>query len=133
VHADPVDPHHPDGDVQALQHLGLVVGEHETGEHDRVHALAHWQHLEKALPALHVAEVVQQQVVAGLMQHALDSAQHLGEIPAMHERDDDADRCRTPARESRRERGRDVVQLSRGCQHPVPGRSGDIGQPAQRT
>ena len=66
----------------------------------------------KVVATLFVAEVVEQQVISGQAQRALDSVDHLGEEPAVDERDDDAHGGRAPAGQPGGERRGDVVELS---------------------
>ena len=68
-----------------------------------------------------VAEVVEQQVEAGLAQRRLDGVDHLGEEPAVDERHDHADGRGAPAGQPGGERRGDVVEFGGGVQHPVAG------------
>ena len=125
-------PEHPDRAAERAERGDLVVGEHQADHEHGVDPLAHRHDVEEPRAALLVAEVVEQQVEARLAQRGLDGVDHLGEEPAVDERDDHADRRGPAAGQPGGERRGDVVELRRGVQHPVAGGARDVRQPAQR-
>ena len=72
-------------------------------------------------------------VVPGLGEHCLGPGQHMGEVPAVEQRDGDGDRTRPACCEARRGRIGAVAQLGRDLLDPLACGHGHVGEAAQRT
>ncbi len=127
-----LQPEQADRAAQRFERRDLLVGQHEADDQHRVDPLAHRHHVEEPRSAGLVAEVVEQQVEAGLAQRGLDGVDDLGEEPAVDERDDDADRRGAPTGQPGGERRGDVVEICGRLDDPVPGAVRDVRQAAQR-
>jgi hypothetical protein len=121
-----VHPEHSDGHAQGVQHLGLCVGEHQAGDDERVHPLAHRHLGEEPVAAGGVAQVVQQQVERGVMKHGLDRTEDLGEVPTIDEGNHYADGCGAAAGQASRERRGYVVQFTSGGKDAIASGGSDV-------
>jgi hypothetical protein len=94
----------------AKQPQRLPVGRRERDREHPVDASASRQRAEQVPPLVGALDVVQDQLVALVRQHARDAAQPLDHRGGGEERRDDADRVRAARREGARGRARLVVE-----------------------
>jgi hypothetical protein len=132
VEARSGEPEQADRAAEREEGVGFAVRQDETRDEKRVNALAHPHHGEEALPTVRISEVVQQQIEAARVQLRLGAGEELPVVPAIDERNDNADGGRATARQPGSERRRDVVQLARGDEDAVAGRRRYVGKAAQR-
>ena len=118
-------------EVEGAQRQRVLVGEWHGQREDAVDPTGERHPLEEAVAVVRAAEVVEDDVVAGLAQDVGHAGDDGAEEPAGDERDDDRDGTGAARSEAGGLGRDDVGQLPRRVQHALAGLRSDLGLSAQ--